>query len=171
MNQHAIIVALSGTIVELNAQGEMLREALNEQASVIDTGFIRFSEQEETISSLRASRDHANRVADEGYAESGGWRSGSGLWSSRHAGSPCPGPDPPAEGDRLHGHHGKDLSLPTRARSIAGTRFGCIKAVREKTGCGLKEAKDLVEAWHAEHPLECQDDEPKRPTLVSALRP
>ena len=42
---------------------------------------------------------------------------------------------------------GDDLYAEARALAAAGNKIHAIKVVREQTGMGLRQAKDLVESW------------------------
>jgi ribosomal protein L7/L12 len=63
---------------------------------------------------------------------------------TQHAAPPAPAPAAPAQG-----------GLPPLSRAVMeiasdpGRKISAIKAYREETGLGLKEAKDAVEAWMA----------------------
>jgi ribosomal protein L7/L12 len=43
---------------------------------------------------------------------------------------------------------GPAWELEAKALCATGKKINAIKIVRENTGIGLKEAKDLVESWH-----------------------
>jgi ribosomal protein L7/L12 len=40
-----------------------------------------------------------------------------------------------------------DVYAEARALAAAGSKIHAIKVVREQTGMGLRQAKDLVESW------------------------
>lgn len=62
--------------------------------------------------------------------------------SDEAATCPACGQPEPARGAPWEAWHAE-----ARALTAAGKKINAIKLVREKTGLGLKEAKDLVESW------------------------
>jgi ribosomal protein L7/L12 len=72
--------------------------------------------------------------------------------------APAPLPGAPAQGGMEEVH----------ALAAAGNKLGAVKRVRELTGLGLKEAKDLVDALAAPAPL--PGAAPAAPTLSAAER-
>lgn len=157
MNQHALIIALSGTIVELNVQVEGLQECLDQQATVIDESYIRFSDQEEIIISLRQSLDNQAREVDDQWASNRRLEEKVIELENQLRDLRTRDPATRQKGFDYMAEHGQYLRSQYPGEEHRFDKIGCIKVVREITGLGLKDSKDLVEAWMADHPGTCQN--------------
>jgi ribosomal protein L7/L12 len=63
-------------------------------------------------------------------------------WAVRSAGGQAATPAPPAAG---YDRSGPAVSAEVRQLAVEGKKIQAIKVLREQTGLGLKEAKDIVE--------------------------
>lgn len=158
MNQHALIIALSATIVELNTQVVGLQESLDEQATIIDNGFIRFSDQEELISSLRHNLSSANSETDRTWADLDRTRAQVVELENQLRAFRTQDPAIRQKAADYMATTGQHLRSTYPGSKGQFDKIGCIKVVREITGQGLKESKDFVEGWMADHPDTCQND-------------
>lgn len=157
-----VISALSATIVELNNEVSLLREMCDGQSHLLDMGELKLREHEKTIRSLQESLDYANplqrRLEDKVYSLENELRN---LRSQD--------PATRQKGFDYMASTGKDLRSTYPGQEHRFDKIGCIKVVREMTGFGLKEAKDLVEDWMRDHPLDCQDNpEPCQDGLIQS---
>lgn len=160
MNQHALIIALSATIVELNTQVVGLQESLDEQATIIDNGFIRFSDQEELISSLRHNLSSANSETDRTWADLDRTRAQVVELENQLRAFRTQDPAIRQKAADYMATTGHTLRSTYPGCEHQFDKIGCIKVVREITGFGLKDAKDFVENWATNNPGKCQDDKP-----------
>lgn len=158
MNHHAIIIALSATITDLNKQVACLEEVCDGQSHLLDLSELAMSGKEEEIESLRGSLDHLHHEADQSYShqrqlEDKVYRLEQDLKELR-----LQDPATRERGNAYMATIGRTLRSTYPGEEHRFSKIEAVKGVREITGFGLKESKDLVEAWMAAHPLECQDD-------------
>lgn len=153
-----VISALSATIVELNNEVGLLKEMCDGQAHLLDMSELKLRDHEETIHSLQESLDYANGRNNDSYLHQRRLEDKVTMLESELRSLRSQSPALRQKGLDYMATTGKNLRSDYPGEEHRFSKIGAIKAVREVTGFGLKEAKDLVEAYMADHPLDCHDD-------------